>query len=637
MTITFYKITDEKNSFPKNLNVDRKLTMTGTLRDNDTSIISPEITFSGDITNFDYNYAYIEEFHRYYFIDEIVSEYSEIFNITFEEDYLQSWANDILEQTAFVERCEDLNHANFRITDNNILVYPQKYTYAPVQLEPIHYTLSVSNNMISDFSIDKSNHTNYFNTVYSENIIDEESSSHRITEKGYILLTVNVADGFWTGKKAPYDVESIYPVSPRLFFNNYTQAPGSSVTYIFTLYNFQRFATAVMNLEPIGKPNDFREALNGSFLSLYYVPFDIVTPLNAQRIGDVIEGPQNLYSIEIWAGNKTHTYYGTTTYIVSNLNTAQVNAPIMAFDVDISYFKELKTDTLKPQLNIYQDFRAMSNITEWSINLPFFDSYNFDPLEWISFDYVHVRYFYNIITSYMTCIIVGGIEPKRPQQPQYETLLYKQEKTVGENLTLSLGGSDSTQRLLMQMLKTGSEAIITMLGAPEWVSVTNQTVTPRVHTNTFNTRKTARNKSTGRQITMANKTVTNTDLTSGGERKSESTTSRGTGTVSRELIDGIGNAISQSAPQRNISSSNNPGAYNSTNECTIIRIEKVHEFPQNYANLIGYICNNSDVLKNFKGYVKVGKVHLNIPALSSELEAIEDLLQSGVIINEISE
>lgn len=68
-------------------------TITGTLRES-SSIISPIIMVEGDVRG--YNYAYIPEFNRYYFIDEITSYRNNLWILRMKVDVLMSFRASIL-------------------------------------------------------------------------------------------------------------------------------------------------------------------------------------------------------------------------------------------------------------------------------------------------------------------------------------------------------------------------------------------------------------------------------------------------------------------------------------------------------------------------------------------------------------
>lgn len=102
MKIIFYKNSAEQNRMDKTDYIEEVLSIEGTLRDN-TSIVNPTIVVqtSGLISA---NYAYIEEFNRYYFINDIVAINLFLYEISMTCDVLMTYKNNILSLPALVSR-----------------------------------------------------------------------------------------------------------------------------------------------------------------------------------------------------------------------------------------------------------------------------------------------------------------------------------------------------------------------------------------------------------------------------------------------------------------------------------------------------------------------------------------------------
>lgn len=154
MKITLYKNLSENNAINKNLSYIGDLI--GTLRQA-TSVLNPVILIemnngiinydidlqyeNNDIsyiddgieydlsTNLDYsifecNYCYIEEFNRFYFIDDIVIQNNKLFSLALSVDVLESYKNDFMVLDAFVLRNE-FQYDPF-VNDANINYYIDK-------------------------------------------------------------------------------------------------------------------------------------------------------------------------------------------------------------------------------------------------------------------------------------------------------------------------------------------------------------------------------------------------------------------------------------------------------------------------------------------------------------------------------
>lgn len=120
MDIIFYNSRAEKNRVNKSEYLVNPVTIAGTLR-KPTSVISPYIEISAR-TYPSYNYAYIEEFHRYYFITNIVSIRNNLWGISFSVDPLMSFRRAIYNTTAFVDRCSSSAYYDRDIVDARISV-----------------------------------------------------------------------------------------------------------------------------------------------------------------------------------------------------------------------------------------------------------------------------------------------------------------------------------------------------------------------------------------------------------------------------------------------------------------------------------------------------------------------------------
>lgn len=121
MTIDFYVNNSEQNKLEKDLT--DKVTLTGTLRER-CDILNPQISIqdSGAIT-LNKNYAYIPELKRYYFINGIENIRENLFQVSMHVDVLQTYAAQIKEQTAVIQRQENnwnlyLNDGFFRVFQN---------------------------------------------------------------------------------------------------------------------------------------------------------------------------------------------------------------------------------------------------------------------------------------------------------------------------------------------------------------------------------------------------------------------------------------------------------------------------------------------------------------------------------------
>lgn len=106
MTIKIYKNLSDTNVLDKNI-TQLGSDLTGYLKE-DCSIIDPVITIE-DFTSFNIqqaNYAYITEFGRYYYINNIVVLSNELFELHMHVDVLKTYASGIRSNSAVISRQE---------------------------------------------------------------------------------------------------------------------------------------------------------------------------------------------------------------------------------------------------------------------------------------------------------------------------------------------------------------------------------------------------------------------------------------------------------------------------------------------------------------------------------------------------
>lgn len=94
-------------------------TISGTLRTN-TSIIYPVIMFENDAP-LRYNYAYIPEFRRYYYIKNVISSKNKLWEVNFEVDPLMSFRSDIFALKVVVDKQSNESNGDEYIDDSSLV------------------------------------------------------------------------------------------------------------------------------------------------------------------------------------------------------------------------------------------------------------------------------------------------------------------------------------------------------------------------------------------------------------------------------------------------------------------------------------------------------------------------------------
>lgn len=119
MNIILYVNNSEKNKIGKNLTND--FSLSGTLRDA-TDIINPIILVElNEIAN--YNYCYISNFKRYYFITDITVIRTGLYAISLSVDVLESFKSDIKNLSVILLNTENVGLNNYlpsQVFRNNV-------------------------------------------------------------------------------------------------------------------------------------------------------------------------------------------------------------------------------------------------------------------------------------------------------------------------------------------------------------------------------------------------------------------------------------------------------------------------------------------------------------------------------------
>lgn len=140
MNIYLYTSSAEPNSFPKELGEAVKIE--GTLRD-ECDILNPVITLVGFNPANTFNYCYIPDFKRYYFITESSVVRTNVMELTMHVDVLQSWSNQILEQEGVILRNE--YDYNVWLPDERVPIQSNN-EYVFIKSNSTPFTLNISDN-----------------------------------------------------------------------------------------------------------------------------------------------------------------------------------------------------------------------------------------------------------------------------------------------------------------------------------------------------------------------------------------------------------------------------------------------------------------------------------------------------------
>lgn len=120
-------------------------TISDVLLKRDTSILRPVLLVNSDQDIYTYNYTYISEFSRYYFIDDIRSVHDNLWEISAHVDVLETYRTQILSNTAVIKRQEKqfnlyLDDPEFK-TYNKERVQTKRFKGASGWTKNLHYVL----------------------------------------------------------------------------------------------------------------------------------------------------------------------------------------------------------------------------------------------------------------------------------------------------------------------------------------------------------------------------------------------------------------------------------------------------------------------------------------------------------------
>lgn len=114
-TISLFKTTSENNRVVKVLTDEKHLS--GELR-NQTSVLNPSIRIESADNISTYNYAYISEFGRYYYITDIVSVRTNCWVISLRCDVLMSYKDEIQGLNVILNNTQETGLSNYLSSPN---------------------------------------------------------------------------------------------------------------------------------------------------------------------------------------------------------------------------------------------------------------------------------------------------------------------------------------------------------------------------------------------------------------------------------------------------------------------------------------------------------------------------------------
>lgn len=117
MEIKLYKTSSPRKKLVKELS--DGITLTGTLR-GQSSVMSPSLQIQ-DIAVIGYNYCYIPDFGRYYYINGINALRANLFELSLGIDVLMTYAEAIRKNAAIVDKVQNFGAAYNYINDGSFV------------------------------------------------------------------------------------------------------------------------------------------------------------------------------------------------------------------------------------------------------------------------------------------------------------------------------------------------------------------------------------------------------------------------------------------------------------------------------------------------------------------------------------
>ena len=114
-TISLFKTASENNRVVKVLTDEKQLS--GELR-NQTSVLNPTIRIESSDNISGYNYCYISEFGRYYYITDIVSVRTNCWVVSLRCDVLMSYKDEIQSMNVILNNTQETGLSNYLASPN---------------------------------------------------------------------------------------------------------------------------------------------------------------------------------------------------------------------------------------------------------------------------------------------------------------------------------------------------------------------------------------------------------------------------------------------------------------------------------------------------------------------------------------
>jgi len=317
MKLTLYRMFGEDNRINKASCREVLYSLTGTLR-RETSITSPviEVHLSGTIDLKIINYAYIEEFNRFYFIDDIISVRNEVWEFHFRVDVLQSYYSVINDLPCIVARTSNEEYVSKDLVDDRI---PMKPTFT----RTIEYEYPLS-------------------PVITNNSASRNNS---------ILVTIGQVDVDLNDGSVGTDYDNSYFNIPSW---QLTGNSNSMCHYIFARAELATF------LEKIYANSE----LFSYIISIKCFPVDLTNFMSTKRQDIVLDGKTVYYGAKLVTGGSQGSDGNVVAYLLTHSNQIKINkiyndfrdySPITNYSIIFPFYGEYKIPNQYLYSGVYFD------------------------------------------------------------------------------------------------------------------------------------------------------------------------------------------------------------------------------------------------------------------------------------------
>ena len=401
--IQFYYNSSEDNRVDKTNYLRQAFECYGNLRDS-SSIINPTLLIEnkGVITA---NYCYIPNFGRYYYIDDIISVRTNMWELSLRVDALMSFKEKILELDCKINR-QEFNYNNYLVDSERLIENGLIYKKQPI---------------------------NYKNTTYWEGggeprkFFSYVDSSKDDSVYRYVIQVTGKSSTTSIGE--PKEMYSIAPYS------------STSRFLVVNRKGMEFIVNTLFESDFTENPSLLFNTLNGTVISITEYPFNLnaffYTPFTSIGAGNILKlGLVNITVPDELNYKIYETYNNTSNIIPNNIYNFDNYNTSFGF-IHIIQSEEFYIDYT---YNNFLDY----NLSKYELYLPYYGFYELD-VNSIKNKGVIVRYYIDISsTQTIIAIYVNKV------------LFYTLETNIGFNIPFSNSDKNEVNRnILFNSIKTG--------------------------------------------------------------------------------------------------------------------------------------------------------------------------------------